>query len=137
MRVTPFEIKDLEANEVFVFGSNESGIHGAGAARLAYDRFGARIGQGFGLIGQSFALPTKDWSVMTLELDIIEFYINRFEEYVRTNSHLNFMITRIGCGLAGYDAEDIAPLFKNFIELENVYLPEDFIEIINNLKLEK
>jgi hypothetical protein len=137
MRVTPFEIEDLEPNEVFVFGSNESGIHGAGAARLAYDRFGARIGQGFGLIGQSFALPTKDWSVMTLELDVIEFYVNRFEEYVRINSHLNFMITRIGCGLAGYDAEDIAPLFKNFIELENVYLPEDFIEIINNLKLEK
>jgi hypothetical protein len=137
MRVTPFEIEDLEANEVFVFGSNEAGIHGAGAARLAYERFGARLGQGFGLIGQSFALPTKDWSVLKLELDVIEFYVNRFEEYVITNSHLNFMITRIGCGLAGYNAEDIAPLFKNFIELENVYLPEDFIEIINNLKTEK
>lgn len=137
MRVTPFEIEDLEANEIFVFGSNEAGIHGAGAARLAYERFGARLGQGFGLIGQSFALPTKDWSVGILELNVIEFYVNRFEEHVKINQHLNFMITRIGCGLAGYDAEDIAPLFKNFIELENVYLPEDFIEIINNLKTEK
>ncbi len=137
MRVTPFEIEELEANEVFVFGSNEAGIHGAGAARIAYEIFGARLGQGFGLIGRSFALPTKDWSVGMLELDVIEFYVNRFEECVRINQHLKFMITRIGCGLAGYDAEDIAPLFKNFIELENVYLPEDFIEIINNLKTEK
>jgi hypothetical protein len=137
MKITPYEVEYLEPNEIFVFGSNEAGIHGAGAARLAYERFGARLGQGFGLIGQSFALPTKDWSVGTLELDVIEFYINRFEECVRINQHFKFMITRIGCGLAGYDAEDIAPLFKNFIELENVYLPEDFIEIINNLKLEE
>ena len=137
MRITPFEVEDLQPNEIFVFGSNEAGIHGAGAARLAYERFGARLGQGFGLIGQSFALPTKDWSVGMLELDVIEFYVNRFEECVRINQHFKFMITRIGCGLAGYHAEDIAPLFKNFIELENVYLPEEFIEIINNLNLEK
>jgi hypothetical protein len=137
MKVTPFEIEKLEPNQIFVFGSNEAGLHGGGAANLAYHQFGAAMYQGFGFSGNSFAIPTKDSLINTLELDVIEFYINRFEDFVIKHPSLDYMITRIGCGLAGYDAEDIAPLFKNFIELENVYLPEEFIEIINNLKLEK
>ena len=137
MKITPFKIEKLEPNQIFVFGSNECGIHGGGAARLAYDRFGAELGIGWGMSGQSFALPTKDWNIGTLEISDIEFYVNRFEHFVKLHTDLEFIITRVGCGLAGYDAEDIAPLFKNFIDIDNVYLPEQFIEIINNLKLEK
>jgi hypothetical protein len=137
MKITPYEIEELEADHIFVFGSNEAGIHGAGAANLAYHRFSAAMYQGFGLSGQSFAIPTKDSTINTLDLETIQFYINRFEDFVRKHPSLQYMITRIGCGLAGYTAEDIAPMFKNFMDLENIYLPEDFIEIINNLKLEK
>ena len=137
MKITPYEIEELETNQIFVFGSNESGLHGGGAANLAYHNFGATMYQGLGLSGNSFAIPTKDWLVDTLDLKTIQFYVNRFEQFVRTHPSLEYMITRIGCGIAGYTAEEIAPMFKNFVDLENIYLPEDFIKIINNLNLEK
>lgn len=100
-------------DNVFVFGSNESGIHGAGAARHAYDKQGAQLGQGFGLAGRSFAIPTKDWTIGPLSLATIEFYVRRFIAFAKLNPGSNFNVTAIGCGLAGYRHSDIAPMFKD------------------------
>lgn len=136
MQVTPEEIKKLLSHEVFVFGSNESGIHGAGAARFAVESLGAEWGIGFGHIGQTFAIPTKDWDIKTLPLPVIEFYIKRFIAYTKAKdvNWLNFYVTRIGCGLAGYKAEQIAPFFAECLDQENIYLPPDFIDIIKSLE---
>ena len=99
-------------NMVFVFGSNESGIHGAGAARFALNHKGAASGMGFGPSSYSFAIPTKDWRVLTLPLAVIEHYVNRFIVYARKNPEYEFQVTAIGCGLAGFKHRQIAPLFK-------------------------
>lgn len=126
MKHTPDKIEKLEPNEVFVFGSNESGIHGAGAAKLARDKFGAQMGVGFGMQGHSFAIPTKDWEIKTLPLEVIRFYVNRFIAYAKGEPYRKFLVTKIGCGLAGYSAAEIKPLFKECIHLSNVILPEEF-----------
>jgi hypothetical protein len=130
-RITPENITSLKSNEIFVFGSNEAGIHGSGAARLAHDRFGACTGIGFGGRSRSFAIPTKDWYINTLPLKFIEFYVDRFIDYARLNKSLTFLVTKIGCGLAGYTPEDIAPLFKQAINVKNIYLPKEFWDILN------
>lgn len=100
---------------VFVFGSNEGGIHGAGAALFAYQKKGARFGKGYGHEGNSFAIPTKaaeDGKVGdTLILSRIRQYVAGFIAYAYGHPHLQFEVTRIGCGLAGLDDEDIAPMF--------------------------
>lgn len=136
MRITPEKITELVKNQVFVFGSNESGIHGAGAAKLARE-FGAKIGFGFGFCGQSFAIPTKDWDMKVLDLNVINFYVSRFIEFTKKShsSNWDFMITEIGCGLAGYTPEDIAPMFKECIDLKNICLPQRFIDVINKLNI--
>jgi hypothetical protein len=95
---------------IFVFGSNESGIHGAGAAAHAV-RLGALMGMGFGPAGNTFAIPTKDWRIQTLSVSEIQAYVNRFIVYARFNPGHIFQVTRIGCGLAGLRDEVIAPLF--------------------------
>lgn len=82
-RITPKKIEDLEKNQVFVFGSNESGIHGAGAANLAYKKFGATLGQGFGMSARTFAIPTKDWNIGVLPISAIRFYVDRFIAFVK------------------------------------------------------
>lgn len=133
MRYTDEIITELKAGEVFTFGSNEAGIHGAGAARTALNKFGAIYGQGFGLQGKSFAIPTKDWNMETLPLSVIKFYIDRFVAFAFTNLQLTFLVTPIGCGLAGLTPEQIAPLFKNSYLIENIILPESFVNIINQL----
>ncbi|BCU08411.1 hypothetical protein Atep_30880 (plasmid) [Allochromatium tepidum] len=97
--------------EIFVFGSNLAGRHGAGAARVARERFGAIPGRGIGRMGQSYALPTKDADLNVLPLEVIEEHIRSFVEYVRAHPEQRFFLTRVGCGLAGYDAREIAPLF--------------------------
>lgn len=134
-RITPEDIKRLNADEIFVFGSNESGIHGSGAAKLAL-QFGARYGQGFGTSGSTFALPTKDWEIETLPLYIIDNYVQRFLSFARTErvKGFKFLITQIGCGLAGYTPRDVAPLFEDAIDYKNVYLPQSFIDIITSDK---
>ena len=99
-------------DNVFVFGSNESGIHGAGAAAFAYHKKGAKLGQGLGLAGESFAIPTKDWTIGEVNTDIIEFYVKRFIEFAKLNPQTTFQVTAIGCGLAGYRHSDIAPMFR-------------------------
>lgn len=97
---------------VFVFGSNEAGIHGAGAAKHARIHHGAVHGVGFGLVGTSFAIPTKDFGIETLPLPKIQKYVERFLKFAREIPELTFNVTRIGCGLAGYTDTDIAPMFK-------------------------
>ena len=124
-RVTPEDITELADNEVFVMGTNESGIHGAGAAKVAL-AFGAQLYVGFGPQGNAFGIPTKDWTINTLPLNVIEMYVSRFVEYTKLYPEMNFLVTKIGCGLAGYEVGDIAPLFKDTVELGNVHLPKEF-----------
>jgi hypothetical protein len=130
MRFTPNNISHLEDNEVFVFGSNEAGIHGAGAARLAFEKFGAVWKIGVGHEGKTYAIPTKDYVIKTLDLIEIKDYVNEFLIYAEKNPDFTFLVTKIGCGLASYKEEDIAPLFKKAINKDNVILPKEFVDII-------
>ena len=126
---TPEKITELQENEVFVFGSNEAGIHGAGAALLAKQRFGAKQGVGYGLQGQSFAIPTKDEQIQTLELKKIKEYIEQFIAFAQENNHLKFLVTKIGCGLAGIEDESMKKIFTLLTIPENVILPKEFCVI--------
>jgi hypothetical protein len=109
---------------IFVFGSNEAGRHGKGAALHAKIHHGARYGVGVGRCGNSYAIPTKDGNIKTLPLLKIKFYVDQFLEYARLNTNLEFFVTRIGCGLAGYKDEDIAPMFYD--APFNCTLPEEW-----------
>ena len=123
---TPAWIKELKENEVFVFGSNLGGFHGGGAARVAMESFGAVWGQGVGLQGQSYAIPTMHGGV-----DVIKPYVDEFIAFAREHRDLKFLVTPIGCGIAGFTVEEIAPLFADAIDDENIILPEDFVKEIN------
>lgn len=99
------------SNQVFVFGSNLAGIHGAGAAKAAL-QYGARMGHGIGLQGLTYAIPTKDVDIKTMPIDNIKPYIERFKKMTQEYPQAEFFVTRVGCGLAGYKDSQIAPLFK-------------------------
>ncbi len=131
MRVTDEKTSKLAENEVFVFGSNLAGIHGAGAARFAMDNFGAEYGVGEGFTGQCWALPTKNKDIQVRDLLSIDKSIYKLREAVVANPDKFFIITAIGCGLAGLKAEDIAPTFEDFLEFENISLPQSFIDVLN------
>lgn len=120
-------ITSLLPHQVFVFGSNEAGIHGAGAARDAADFFGAIHGIGFGHYGQSFAIPTESVGLETLSLRRIKDYVELFLFYAAAHPEFEFVVTPIGCGLAGYKPADIAPLFSNIETQARVVLPEEFL----------
>lgn len=124
-RVTPDFITELKEGEIFVFGSNKEGMHGGGAARIAYKEFGAIWGEGVGMTGRCYATPTMDGS-----LDIIRKHVDDFTEYAAAHPELTFLVTRIGCGIAGWRDSDIAPLFGKASELGNVTLPEEFWKIL-------
>ena len=124
---TPDFITELKENEIFVFGSNLQGMHGGGAARLAYNKFGAIWGQGVGLQGQSYGIPTMHGGV-----DDIKPYVDEFIEFAKSHPELTFLVTRIGCGIAGFRDEEIAPLFNECIEIENVILPRSFHSILRH-----
>lgn len=98
---------------IFVFGSNLAGIHGAGAARVAVDKYGAVYGNGIGRQGESYGIPTKDEFIETLDLPEIRHFIEGFIQYATQHPELEFQVTQVGCGLAGLVAEDIAPMFKD------------------------
>ncbi len=134
MRVTPDNITSLEPNQVFVFGSNLAGIHRAGAAKTAHNKFGAIMGAGFGCAGNTYAIPTKDRNIDTMPIAKIKPFVDRFIKYATWMKGKDFLVTKIGCGLAGYTPEDIAPLFSGCANLENVWLPIEFINIINKHK---
>ncbi len=101
-----------DALMIFVFGSNEAGRHGKGAAHTAWQQHGAASGMGFGPSGSSFAIPTKDWRIQTLPVEDIAFYVRRFIIYARLNPNTQFQITALGTGLAGIPASAMAELFK-------------------------
>lgn len=122
---TPENITTLAPNEVFVFGSDYAGRHGEGAALTARRKFGARNGQGMGLMGQSYGIATKGWEMDVLPLPKIGVQIERFLRFARAHPELKFFVTEIGCGLAGYQPYHIAPLFGPNIP-ENVILPATF-----------
>lgn len=109
--------------ELFVFGSNEAGRHGGGAARYAYEKYGAMMGMGFGPAGHSFAIPTKDWGIQTLAEEDVKFYVDRFLDFALAFDNIKFRLTRIGCGLAGFSDKDIAPMFV--FASDNVILIDD------------
>ena len=131
-RITPDHITELKENEVFVFGSNEAGFHGAGAAKKALD-WGAIYGIGYGLYGKTFAIPTKDIFIQTLPIEDISQYVNAFILFAEATPHLIYLVTEIGCGLAGHSPEDIAPLFKEASDIPNIYLPQRFWNILKTL----
>ena len=124
-RITPRWIDSLKENEIFVFGSNLAGMHGGGAARIARLHFGAVMGKGVGLQGQSYAIPTMQGGVETIRPYVEEFII-----FAHQHPDLHFLVTPIGCGIAGFEAEDIAPLFERAKEMKNISLPESFWEVI-------
>jgi len=117
-RTTPERIMSLAENEVFVFGSNLGGMHGGGAARLAFERFGAEWGKGVGLYGKTYAIPTMQGGVETIRP-----YVDDFIAFAKTRPDLTFLVTRIGCGIAGFRDEDIAPLFAAAHDVDNIVLP--------------
>lgn len=130
---TPENVTELGQDDVFVFGSNLQGMHGGGAARVAYKKFGAVMGQGVGFQGQSYAIPTMQGGV-----DTIKPYVDQFIDFARECDQNTFWVTRIGCGIAGFTDEEIAPLFDEAYDLYNVRLPKSFSDIIErNRKLHK
>lgn len=131
MEYTPENIQTLGEDEVFVFGSNLAGIHAGGAARVALKRFGAVMGQGVGIQGQSYAIPTMQGGVETIKP-----YVDDFIALAREWDQTTFYVTRIGCGIAGFRDEEIAPLFADAIDLYNVRLPESFVKVIQSMKKE-
>jgi len=122
---TPDYITELKPDEVFVFGSNLAGMHGGGAAYLAFKQFGAIMGCGVGLQGQSYAIPTMQGGVETIKP-----YVDEFITFAADHPELFFYVTRIGCGIAGFRDKEIAPLFAKAIGLENVCLPETFVKVL-------
>ena len=118
---TPERITSLRADEVFVFGSNLAGMHGGGAARAAFEKFGAVWGCGVGLQGQSYAIPTMQGGVETIKP-----YVDEFIDFALSRPDLFFYVTRIGCGIAGFDDAEIAPLFAAARAVPNICLPESF-----------
>lgn len=122
---TPDFITELKPNEIFVFGSNLAGMHGGGAAHVAMERFCAIWGQGVGLQGQSYAIPTMQGGVETIKP-----YVDEFISFAKSHPEYTFYVTRIGCGIAGFTVDQIAPLFSQALDVPNIILPEDFVQFI-------
>jgi len=125
-KFTPAHIDQLQPGEIFVFGSNLAGAHAGGAARVANLKFGAEWGVGVGLTGQSYAIPTMQGGVETIAP-----YVNDFIDFARQHLELTFLVTPIGCGIAGFVPEEIAPLFAKALDAPNVMLPKVFVDILN------
>ena len=124
LRMAQSHIDSLADGEVFVFGSNVQGMHGGGAAWYAAKHFGAEWGVGEGLTGRCYALPTMEG------MSSMEHAVGRFTECARQHPELIFLVTAVGCGIAGYTPKEVAPLFREAAQLENVYLPEVFWAVI-------
>jgi hypothetical protein len=130
-RTTPENINSLSEGQIFVFGSNLSGRHGKGAAKTALG-WGAKWGQAKGLQGRTYGIPTKNSTITrTLSVREIEPYVTEFIEFAKANQQMTFLVTEIGCGLAGLKPKDIAPLFKEAVNVFNVHLPSRFWHKLN------
>ena len=139
-RITSEQISALQDNEIFVFGSNLQGEHVGGAALFAYTQFGAIVGQGEGLQGHSYAIPTCTRSRSTYSgvfcsirrtipfanASVMKPYVDRFIEFAKQHGELHFLVTKVGCGIAGLPINEVAELFKGCVELDNVSLPIEF-----------
>lgn len=125
-RTTPDFITSLSENEVFVFGSNESWRHGKGAAKTAM-KWGARYGQPCGIQGRTYGIPTVNASISSsLPVSKIKHHVDIFIDFAKCNKDKVFLVTEIGCGLAGHSVKDIAPLFKDAVDVPNIFLPRKF-----------
>lgn len=124
-RILQDRITDLRPGEIFVFGSNLEGAHGGGAALLAYRKWGAVWGQGAGLQGQTYGIPTMHGGP-----EEIRPYVDEFISFARLHPELKFLVTEIGCGIAGFTPEEIAPLFKTAVGVENICLPRRFWDVL-------
>ena len=124
-RITNNRIQELNPGEIFVFGSNLEGAHGGGAALLAFRKWGAIWGQGTGLQGQTYGIPTIHGGV-----EEIRPYVDEFIRFAKEHPELTFLVTEIGCGIAGFRPEEIAPLFRDAVPVENIHLPERFWNIL-------
>ncbi|MGP1501884.1 MAG: A1S_2505 family phage non-structural protein, partial [Bergeyella cardium] len=123
---TPENIENLPEREIFVFGSNLNGNHAGGAAKTALEKFRAIQGQAEGLQGQSYALPTLDENMSKLSLEVISKNIDTLYQFAKSRPDLTFWVTKIGCGIAGFDEQEIARLFKKKETPFNVFLPKEF-----------
>lgn len=128
-RTTSENITDLKENEIFVFGSNTKGRHGKGAAKTSL-KWGSIYGQGVGPQGNTYAIPTKDDNLNVLLIDKIRPYVESFLLYAIKHPKQTFLVTEIGCGLAGLTPEEVAPLFKVSKYIANIHLPKRFWDII-------
>ncbi len=126
-RITPEFVDSLRENEIFVFGCRRSGRHWEGAASFALENFDAVFGQGEGLQGRSYAIPTAGVSLIE-----IKGVVDRFTLFAANHPELYFLVTAIGCGLGGWRYNEIAPMFKDAANLENISLPKAFWEEINS-----
>lgn len=122
-------------SKIFVFGSNLGGIHGAGSAKAAMDKHGAKYGLGVGICGLSYAIPTKDSNIESLPLEVINLHVEQFIDYAGEHPNDDFNVVAIGCGLAGFTPEEIAPMFYGVPD--NVHLPVEFIKICELMSKEK
>ena len=123
-RTTPDLITALNPGEIFVFGSNAQGMHAGGAARFALEHFGAEWGMGEGLQGRSYAIPTMEG------LESLKLAVDRFIAFAKQHPEYKFLVTPIGCGIAGYRESQIGPMFVHAADLPNVYLPASFWAVL-------
>lgn len=124
-RITPGFITELAQDEIFVFGSNLQGMHMGGAAWIAFEKFGAVWGQGVGLQGRCYAIPTMQGPVSTIKP-----YVDEFIQFAQSHPENQFLVTRVGCGIAGFTDAQIAPLFRDALPLPNVSLPKEWFDIL-------
>lgn len=124
-RTSAGRIEQLAENEIFVFGSNLAGMHGGGAARLARIRWGAVMGQGVGLQGRTYAIPTMQGGPETIKP-----YVDEFIAFAKAHPGLRFLVTEIGCGIAGFTPSQIAPLFAGAADVPNILLPARFWDVL-------
>lgn len=122
MRVSSDNIESVQKKEVFVFGSNKKGWHGSGAAAYAAEHFGAQWGVGEGMTGYCYAIPTMEGITSFRKA------VARFIKYAKSRPDRIFLVTKVGCGIAGYTVEQVAPMFRPCTKLENVYLPIEFFK---------
>ncbi|RAJ24290.1 A1S_2505 family phage non-structural protein, partial [Pedobacter cryoconitis] len=132
-KITPSNISKLKKNEVFVFGSNLNGHHIGGAAKLAKESFGAIENQGKGIQGKSYGIPTLNYAMAKISIENLQNSVNEFGLYASENLKTTFFVTEIGCGIAGFKSEEVAPLFKNLVNIDNITLPQSFVDVIESI----